>query len=165
MTGVQTCALPIYFRKVEEFFARGEKFDGDMMFNGDAEKWRRLSNAMQLKVLQTLSRKITDEQKTRFASIVAAGHLMQGNDDNFRLIYSDNPNAGYPFWNGETHRSYTAVSKLCVDALKQLNDRRLFYFAEPAEKLIKEGKKESEFDAYEGTPTELSAEKLAVNKC
>ena len=88
---------------------------------------------------------------------------MQGNDDNLRLIYSDNPNAGYPFWNGETHRSYTAVSKLCVDALKQLNDRRLFYFAEPAEKLIKEGKKESEFDAYEGAPTELSAEKLAVN--
>ena len=151
------------FRKAEEFFARGEKFDGDMMFNGDAEKWRRLSNAMQLKVLQTLSRKITDEQKTRFASIVEAGHLMQGNDDNLRLIYSDNPNAGYPFWNGETHRSYTAVSKLCVDALKQLNDRRLLYFAEPAEKLIKEGKKESEFDAYEGAPTELSAEKLAVN--
>jgi len=118
------------FRKAEEFFARGEKFDGDMMFNGDAEKWRRLSNAMQLKVLQTLSRKITDEQKTRFASIVEAGHLMQGNDDNLRLIYSDNPNAGYPFWNGETHRSYTAVSKLCVDALKQLNDRRLFYFAD-----------------------------------
>ena len=147
------------FRKAEEFFARGEKFDGDMMFNGDAEKWRRLSNAMQLKVLQTLSRKITDEQKTRFASIVEAGHLLQGPDDNLRLIYSDNPNAGYPFWNGETHRSYTAISKLCVDALKQLNDRRLFYFAEPAEKLIKEGKKESEFDAYEGAPTELSAEK------
>ena len=109
------------FRKTEKFFARDKKFDGDMIFNGDAEKWRRLSNAMQLKVLQTLSRKITDEQKTRFASIVAAGHLMQGNDDNLRLIYSDNPNAGYPFWNGETHRSYMAVSKLCVD---KFQDRR-----------------------------------------
>lgn len=151
------------FQKAEEFFAKGEKFDGDIMFGGDAGKWRRLSNAMQLKVLQTISKKATAEQKARFAAIVNAGNLMKGNEDNFKLGYTDNMNARYPFWNGETQRGYTAISKLCVDELKKLKDRRLFYFAEPAQKLIKEGKKESDFEAYAGAPTEVSAEKLAVN--
>ncbi len=54
-------------------------------------------------------------------------------------------------------------SKVTVDVLKNLNDRRLFYFAEPADALIKAGKVESNFDAYEGAPTELAAEPLAIN--
>jgi hypothetical protein len=50
-----------------------------------------------------------------------------------------------------------------VDELKRLEDRRLFYFAEPAQALISSGKLETDFDAYNGAPTELSAELLALN--
>jgi len=52
---------------------------------------------------------------------------------------------------------------LVVDALRSFNDRRLFYFAEPAQYLITEGLLESDFTAYEGVPTELSADQLALN--
>jgi ATP-dependent RNA helicase DeaD len=45
------------------------------MFGGDPVKWRRLANAMQLKVLNVMSKKITAEQKARFAEIVAAGNF------------------------------------------------------------------------------------------
>jgi hypothetical protein len=150
-------------KAAEADFAAGTNFGGDIMYGGDVTKWRKLCNAMQLKVLQTMSKKITPDQKARFAAIVAANNLMVDNSDNFQLVYSDNPNSTYPFWNGEGRRIYTGVSKLVVDALKNLNDRRLFYFAEPAQSLIDSGKVESDYDAYQGAPTELSADQLALN--
>jgi len=150
-------------KAAEEYFADGINFDGDIMLGGDVTKWRRLCNAMQLKVLQTISKKITTEQKARFAEIVGAGNLMTGNDDNFQLVYTDNSNSNHPFWNGEDMRLYVGVSKLVVDELKRLEDRRLFVFAEPAQALIDGGLLENDYDAYEGAPTELSAEALALN--
>lgn len=151
-------------KNAEAAFATGKTFGGDIMYNGDPAKWRKLCNAMQLRVLQTLSKKITAAQKTRFADIVAAGNLMTDNADNFQLKYLDNDNAKHPFFTGEGRRIYIAPSKLVVDALKNWNDRRLFYFAEPAQFLITGGALESDFTAYEGAPTELSADQLALNR-
>jgi len=159
----------------EAFFATGKKFGGDIMYGGDNIKWQRLCNAMQLKVIQTISKKATAEQKARFAAIVNANKLMVGNADNFQLVYTDTPNATHPFWNGENRRIYISASKLIVDELKKVNDRRLFIFAEPARYLtvstFNDGvgngtgtKQENDFDAYEGAPTELSADALAVNR-
>ncbi len=150
-------------QEAESYFAKGVNFDGDIMFGGNVAKWRKLCNAMQLKVIQTISKKATAAQKARFAAIVSAGNLMQSNDDNLKLVFSTNPNASYPMWNGEERRNYTGVSKLTVDILKKYNDRRLFYFAEPARAMIEAGKSESDFAAYVGAPTELAAEQLALN--
>lgn len=150
-------------KEAEADFAKGKTFGGDIMYNGDPVKWRRLCNAMQLKVLQTISKKITPEQKARFAEIVNAGNLLTEND-NFQLVYSDNTNASHPYYNGENRRVVTALSDLVVDFLKVNNDRRLFYFAEPAAAAISGGKTESDFDAYVGAPTTLSADQLALNR-
>lgn len=151
------------FKAAEVLFAAGTNFGGDIMYNGDVTKWRKLCNSMQLKVLQTISLKITADQKARFAEIITANNLMVDNTDNFQLVYSENPNSTHPFWSGESMRIYVGVSKLVVDELKTLKDRRLFYFAEPAQYLITTGKLENDFDAYEGAPTELSADQLALN--
>lgn len=150
-------------KAAEEAFATGKTFGGDIMLNGDPVKWRRLCNAMQLKVLQTISKKITPEQKARFAAIVAAGNLLT-QDDNFQLTYTDNPNATHPFFNGENRRVVTAPSDLVVDFLKTNKDRRLFYFAEPAASKITGGLLENDYDAYVGAPTALSADQLALNR-
>ena len=122
-------------KAAEEQFATGKTFDGDIMYNGNPVKWRRLSNAMQLKVIQTLSKKITPELKARFAAIVSAGNLLT-EADNFQLVYSTNTNASHPYYNGETRRVLSAPSDLVVDFLKANQDRRLFYFAEPAAEKI-----------------------------
>ncbi len=148
----------------EENFAKGKNFGGDIMLGGDVAKWGKLCNAMQLKVIQTFGKNATAAQKSRFAEIVSSNKLMSGNDDIFSLKYLENPNANHPFYNGENRRILTGLSKLTVDALKSFKDRRLFYFAEPAEALIAAGKTESDFEAYEGVPTELNAEILATNK-
>ncbi len=151
-------------QQAEAFFAEGKTFSGDFMFGGNPAKWRRLCNAMQLKVIQTMSKKATAEQKARFAAIVNAGNLMTGNDDNLKLVFSTNANAVYPMWaNGETFRIKTGPSELAVDALKGLNDRRLFYFAEPASAQITAGLTAQDWDAYAGAPTELAPDQLALN--
>lgn len=150
-------------QEAENYFAKGVNFDGDIMYGGKVSKWRKLSNAMQLKVIQTIGNKATADQKARFAAILNAGPLLESNDDNFKLVYTENPNATYPMWNGEQRRKYTGVSEMVINSLKKFNDRRLFYFAEPAEAAIKAGKSESDYDAYVGAPTELSAEQLALN--
>ena len=151
-------------KAAEEKFALGINFAGDIMLGGDAAKWRKLCNAMQLRVIQTISKKATAEQKARFAAIVAAGNLMSSNSDNFQLAYLDNANATYPFYNGEGMRINLAISKLMTDALKNVNDRRLFYFAEPAQYLITGGKLENDFAAYEGAPSELAPNLLDINR-
>lgn len=150
-------------KEAEALFASGKNFGGDIMYNGDVVKWRRLCNAYQLRVLQAISKKITPAQKARFAEIVAAGNLLT-EADNFQLVYSDNTNASHPFFNGENRRINTAVSKLVVDFLKSNQDRRLFYFAEPAPYKLTEGLTESDYNAYEGAPTELAADKLAIGR-
>jgi len=138
-------------KQAEAYFAEGKSFDGDIMYEGDALKWQKLCNVMQLKVIQTMSKKATAEHKARFAAIVNSGNLMTGNDDNFKLEYSTNANAIFPFYqNGEQFRAYASPSKLVVDNLKMLNDRRLFYFADPAPKKLEEGLTESDYDAYVG---------------
>ena len=150
-------------KAAEEAFATGVTFGGDLMYGGNPVKWRRLCNAMQLKVLQTISKKITTEQKARFAAIVAAGNLLT-EADNFQLVYTENTNASHPFFNGENRRIVIGVSKLVVDFLKLNNDRRLFYFAEPAPYKITGGLLENDYNAYEGALTELSADQLALNR-
>jgi len=147
----------------ESFFSEGTDFGGDIMLDGNVAKWQKLSNAMQLKVLQTMSKKITADQITRFAAIVNSGNLMESNADNLQLVYTDNSNADHPFLDGENKRVDDAVSKLAVDVLKATNDRRLFYFAEPAQALIDGGALESDFDAYEGAPTALASGDLFLN--
>nr|WP_121271340.1 SusD/RagB family nutrient-binding outer membrane lipoprotein [Pedobacter schmidteae] len=150
----------------EALFAAGKNFDGDMIHNGEALKWRKLCNALQLKVLQTMSKKITTAQKSRFAEIVAAGNLMTGNTDNFKLTYTTGDGAGHPFWSGETRRNYVVVSELTINSLKMFNDRRLFYFADPAPYLMTAAggsKAENDPAAYQGVLTSLNAGTIAIN--
>lgn len=140
-------------QQAASYFGEGQSFDGDIMFGGNALKWQKLCNAMQLKVIQTMSKKATADQKARFAQIVNSEPLMQGNDDNYKLVYSASGNSDeiFPFYqNGQQFREFSSPSKLLVDALKNLQDRRLFYFADPAPKKIDEGLTESDYDAYVG---------------
>lgn len=148
------------------YFGEGYSFDGDIMFGGDALKWQKLCNAMQLKVIQTMSKQATADQISRFEQIVNSGPLMSGNDDNYKLVYSATGNAdeSFPFYqNGVQFREYASLSQLTVESLKNLQDRRLFYFADPAQVEIDGGLSESDFDAYVGGLSSLPNTVLQPN--
>lgn len=140
-------------KEADAFFAKGVKFDGDPTpYNGDPDKWRRATNSFALKVLMSLSNKAGDANlnvKGRFADIVNAGEILQPNTGFLGLSYSStnpHPLSG----TNDLFTSRTIVSHLVLSNLKDLNDWRLFYFADPAKSLIAGGLTDSDTAAYAG---------------
>lgn len=140
-------------KAADGYFAEGTTFTGDPTpYNGDPVKWRAATNSFALKVLMTLSKKAGDADlniKSRFKAIAEAGNLLKGTDEYFGLIYSTqnkHPLSG----TNDLFTSRTILSSLLVDNLKKLNDRRLFYYGDPAGAEINAGHTENQLEAYVG---------------
>jgi len=163
-------------KAADQYFAKGIVFAGDPTpYNGDPKKWRKAANAIALKVLMSLSKKeglASLNVKTRFAEIVAAGNLMDKTTGYWGLAYSSQNK--HPLNAATMFDPKTVISSLLLNNLKILNDRRLFYYCDPATALIKAGKVESDTAAYNGVDvamdyndmnTEYKAGKLSqINK-
>lgn len=138
--------------KAAELFGNSKAFDGDPILKGDPGKWVKVVNAFKLKVLINLYLHDTDSDlnvKSQFSDLVANRSLMESNDDNFQLVYSNAGGQVYPY-NDLWARSngYCVLSSNLVEWLKDWKDYRLFYFAEPSEYALEQGKKSGDFDAY-----------------
>ena len=133
-------------------FNNATDFDGDPIFNGSAEKWKKTVVAFEMKVLINLSKKTGDTDlkvKERFAQLVNKGDLMTSNNDNLQLVYSNTAGQLYPLYQND-HMQYLMVSTTIIDPLKRFKDNRLFYYAEPAPYALDNGKTASDWDAYMG---------------
>lgn len=142
----------------DQNLSKGVTFEGDPTpYNGDPEKWRRAVNSFALKVLMSLSKKETIgtiNVKSRFAEIVSAGHIMDASTGFYGLMYSiknNHPMSG----TNDLFTRRTIISSLLIDNLKMLDDRRMYYIAEPAEALISEGKNPSDPSAYMGVDVDI----------
>ncbi len=141
-------------KEASDLFGQGIKFDGDPSpYNGDPVKWRRATNAFALRVLISLSKQANSAKlnvKGRFQDIVNEGMLLQDNTGYLGLKYSTinmHPVSG----TNDLFTSRTDVSKTLIDNLKLLNnDRRLFYYADPAKAKLSNGFTENDPDAYVG---------------
>lgn len=152
-------------KEADQYFAQGVAFSGDPTpYNGDPVKWRRATNAFALRVLMSLSKKAdlpSLKVKERFAEIVAAGNLLKSQSEFLGLNYSItnmHPMSG----TNALFTSRTVMSSLLVDNLKALNDRRLFYFADPAGSQIAAGVAESSYDAYVGVDVSMDYDLMNV---
>ena len=150
-------------KAADQYFAKGQTFSGDPTpYKGDPVKWRKAVNAITLKVLMTISKKETIGSinvKSRFAEIVAAGNIMDNSTGFFGLNYSSqnkHPLSG----TNDIFTSRTVLSSLFIDNLKSLNDRRMYYFAEPAGAQIAGGKTESNPAAYIGVDISIDYSKM-----
>lgn len=150
-------------KEADQYFAIGRTFTGDPTpYAGNPDKWRRATNALALKILMTLSKKenVTSlNVKNRFAEIVAAGNLLESGTGYFGLAYSTqnkHPLSG----TSNLFTSRTIISSLLMDNLKKLNDRRLFYYAEPAAAKISAGKSQSDTAAYVGVDVSIDYAEL-----
>ncbi len=151
-------------KAADQYFASGTNFTGDPTpYNGNPAKWRRAANAFALKVLMTLSKKEGDADlnvKSRFAGIVTTNQLIANTNDFFGLIYSSqnkHPLSG----TNDLFTSRTVISSVVIDSLKKLNDRRMYYFAEPSSAQITAGKTPNDPDAYVGV--DVSMDYAAMN--
>lgn len=153
-------------KEADAFFANGVKFDGDPTpFAGDPAKWRRATNAFALKVLLSLSKKSESSSlnvKQRFADIVNGGFILTPTTGYLGLNYSTtNPHPLSGTNNLFTSR--TIVSSLLIDHLKMYDDRRLFYYAEPAAAKIATGLLQSDTAAYVGANVADDYDDLTYN--
>jgi hypothetical protein len=153
--------------EADKLFAAGIKFDGDPIYGGDITKWRKLVNTFELQVLLHLYRKTSDADlkvKERFNTIVTTKPIFESNADNFQVTYSDLAGQRYPFYKlGNTTRLYTMMTTVVVDKLKELEDYRLFYYADPSPVKVAKGAAIDSWDSYLGfDPSMVYAELTTI---
>ena len=143
----------------DKAFSEGENFSGDPIYKGNTTSWRKLTNSFMLHVLIQLSKKESDADlniKSRFRTIVANKPIFASNSDNYELKRANKSGQLYPFYKvGNNFTIYPIISSEIIEPLKSREDRRLFFYANPSEKRIAEGKSPAAFDAYAGIDPSL----------
>ncbi|MDN3594365.1 SusD/RagB family nutrient-binding outer membrane lipoprotein [Zunongwangia endophytica] len=113
-----------------------EQITGDVVFNGDKLKWRKLINSYYLRVLMSLSNKTEDNDLNiieRFQEIVnnqSKYPLMASNQDNAALNFYNIQGNRYPYFNDNDLQTAYFMEKNFVEKLQEFQDPRLFIFAE-----------------------------------
>ena len=104
--------------------------DGDILFEGDASKWIKLANAMQLRLLMHVSLK--EDVSSKFAAIVNNESLMASNADNAALTYTGNFPNEYPLVPlKQGDFDAVAISANALSQLDTTDDPRKYVYARP----------------------------------
>lgn len=127
---------------------------GDIVYNGDKLKWRKLINSYYLRVLMSLSNKTDDPDLniiSRFKEIVnnpTQYPIFESNADNADLPYYDIEDNRYPLYNNNDLQTAYYMEESFVNKLQRLKDPRLFVFAD--KKPNASGAETTTFSAYGG---------------
>ena len=109
---------------------------GDIVYEGNILKWRKLINSYRLRILMDLSKKVDDPDlnvKQVFASIVnnpTQNPIMEISDNSGQLPFYNLVNNRYPFFNSNDLQTAYYMEQSFVDKLKNSKDPRLFMMAE-----------------------------------
>jgi hypothetical protein len=134
---------------------------GDIFYNGNYAKWRKLVNAYKLRILIALSKKESDADlnvKQRFAAIINAPAnypVFENMSDNFVYKYVANVNnyATNPVSFGFDALRYN-MAETYVKGCTDMNDPRVLVTCEPAWKLVNDnGWSATDFRAYVASGT------------
>lgn len=131
-----------------------ESLQGDIVYNGDVQKWRKLVNTFTLRVLMLLSKKEAHASlrvKERFAAIVnnpSQYPVFTSNTDNAKLTFYDIQGNRYPYFNNNAIQTAFYMEESFVNRLQILHDPRLFRFAAIAP--MHASLPETDFAAYGG---------------
>jgi hypothetical protein len=115
----------------------GPPINGDVVFDGNLLKWKKLFNSYHLRVLMSLSVKENDANlnlPARFSTIFNNPEtypLMESLEDNSRYTYSEETGNVYPFWQNASITTSYILEESFVERLKSFNDPRLFEMAAP----------------------------------
>lgn len=109
--------------------------DEDEIYGGDAAAWRRFSNSLRLRLAMRMSNVDANKARTEFlAALAAPGGVFTSNAHNAQLHYIGSVPSNNPIYSifHEGGRYDQVISQTMVDSLKQLDDPRLFVYADPA---------------------------------
>lgn len=109
--------------------------EGDLLYGGDVEKWRKFCNSLRLRVAIRLSNISPATAKPiieEVASSATTYPIFTSNDDNAFLNWTGSSPYIEPWNNNFMTRDDHGPSDILVDKLKALNDPRLPVYAKPA---------------------------------
>jgi hypothetical protein len=137
--------------------------NGDIIYGGKIEQWKKLINSFTLRVLMSLSKKEPNAKlniKERFNEIVSSPArypLITSNNENGQLPFFNIRGNQYAYYNANAMKTNYYLDSSFVDILQELKDPRLFVFGEPTPA---SGLPADNFNAYDGL---VGSESLAYN--
>jgi len=136
-----------------------DNISGDIFYNGDIEKWRKFANSLRLRLLMRISdvdNATAVAGMTQITDNPSAYPIFENNEDmTFVEWNSDNPQPKYESRSGSFDE--VRLSQTLETRLKDLNDNRLYVFAQPTTASEK-GIFSEDFDDYVGMPNGLDDE-------
>ena len=130
--------------------------NGDVIFDGNLQKWRKAINSFRLRVLMTLSKKENDQnlkivqEFNEIFSNPTKYPIFTSNDDNVELEFIDKEGNRYPYFETKSFHTAYYLEESFIDNLKERKDPRLFIYARPDENAVKSGLSRDDFNAYSG---------------
>ncbi|WP_038263377.1 SusD/RagB family nutrient-binding outer membrane lipoprotein [Zhouia amylolytica] len=128
--------------------------NGDLVYEGSIENWKKAINSLSLRVLISLSKKEGNTKLNvvnRFKEIVENPSLypiFNSNQDNLQLPYYNLEGNEYPYFNNNSIKTAYYFDESFVDLLKNYEDPRLFTLADKEEN--GSDLEETDFNAYGG---------------
>ncbi|MUH35111.1 SusD/RagB family nutrient-binding outer membrane lipoprotein [Zobellia amurskyensis] len=112
--------------------------NGDVLFNGNLNKWMRFANSLRLRYLMRISKRLTDYSEIQ--ALALSGKLMQSNEDNAVLPYLTSAPNQYPMTLSslglyQEHRMTTTVDSV----LTLWNDPRANVLYKPTQVSVNSG--------------------------
>ncbi|MCS3871701.1 hypothetical protein J3D55_004617 [Chryseobacterium ginsenosidimutans] len=153
-------------KEANDLINSNDKIEGDIIYNGDATKWKKLINSFRLKILMTMSKKTTIGSynvATEFASIAGSQTLMTSITDNGELKFADAADSRYTMFNNSGYGSSLYMANYFIDLFKARQDPRLFTFAAQTTGAKEAGKPLTDFTGYNGgNPTSPYSDNAAL---
>lgn len=110
--------------------------NGDVVYEGDINKWKKAINSLSLRILISLSKKEGNSKLNvinRFKEIAenpGQYPIFESNEDNLQLPYYNLDGNEYPYFNNNSIKTAYYFDESFVDLLKANQDPRLFIFAD-----------------------------------
>ncbi|MCG6187865.1 SusD/RagB family nutrient-binding outer membrane lipoprotein [Maribellus maritimus] len=127
--------------------------EGDIIYEGNTAQWRKLINSFRLKILMTLSKKVSDSDlnvENNFAGIFNNSPIIESNEDNGQLVFIDELGSRYTEYNSSSYGSARYMDSTFVKRLQDRHDPRLFIFCGQTRAAKETGLAINDFTAYEG---------------
>ena len=118
---------------------------GDIVYDGDILKWKKLINSFKIRILVSLSAKEGNARlqvAERFREIYENPDvypIFTGLEDQAQLVFFDRDDNRYPLFNDRSIQTANYMERTFVNLLKTRKDPRLFQFAWPEKKAVEVG--------------------------
>ncbi len=154
-TDPETGILAVLERSAATLEDTNSSIQGDVMFNGDLDKWVRFANSLRLRYLLRISKRLTDFSELQDLS--DSGKLMESNDQNAVVPYLGSAPNQYPLVNSSLGLYLEHRMTRTVDSVLSLwNDPRVAVLYKPTQESL-----QSENLAYKGLANGQNRETIA----